>query len=79
MNSLCPACHKELRLNISQVVDEQVIACPHCNHQFQIQLSPATKQVLEMSNQSILGYMSQYPHHQPLMNDLPSGVQNTIE
>lgn len=76
----CPSCHQSIPLDVLNIIDEQIVVCPHCNDQFKIYLNPKVKQLLESSNQEMMKYMMAYPHEYPqqeVMNELPSGIIST--
>ncbi len=77
----CSSCHQSIPLDVINVIDEQIVICPHCSHHYKIYLDPKAKQILESSNREIMKYMIAYPHAHPeqrLMNEMPSGVINTF-
>lgn len=82
MVHICPSCHQSIPLDTMNIIDEQIVHCPHCSNHFKIYLDPKVKQILESSNQEIMKYLMAYPHlypEQEVIKEMPSGVISTNE
>lgn len=78
----CPSCHRSIPLDVMNIIDEQIVLCPHCSVHYKIYLDPTVKQILENSNQEMMKYMMAYTHahsKEVVIDKPPSGLISTFD